>query len=212
MPKYKHGKIKESLTFEEIESKVSEAQKKLDIEATAFFWLLYYSGCRNSELYERVIEDCSITETHFVIDFGKRKKGGEAVPPLAFPLAFPGIETVIKHFNQVKIKKPKRKLIERTAKGIRTAIRKKAKWLFPNIHRTWASIIVKTVLGKEYYPHFLRLNRITELCSDPDFSLTRLKSFTGLKSLDALQSYLGVSKKEQKAAIDFIGKQINKKD
>lgn len=208
MPHYKHGKIQESLSFQEIQEKVTAAQKKVTKEQLSFFWLLYYSGCRKSELYERTAEDCQLKENFFIIDFHQRKKHGAEVPPLKFPLWFPGINIVCEQLRKSRKRKPSKKLIERFRKQERSTERVKARWLFPNIHRTQAGRIVKKILGSNYYPHFLRLNRITEMCADPQLSLSRLKSFTGIKSLDALQSYLGVAEREQDAAVDFMAKQI----
>ena len=209
MPKYKHGKITESLSFQEIQEKVIQVGKRLNREALSFFWLLYYSGVRKSELYERTVEDCSVTETHFILDVGQRKKGSAEVPALEFPLWFPGIlDVVSEQLWTAQKRRSSRKLIERTVKGIRTRERVKARWLFPHIHRTRAAEIVKEIMGSQYYPHFLRLNRITELCSDPDVNISRIKSFTGIRSLKVIQGYIGTSKKEQKKAVDFMAKQI----
>jgi len=208
VPKYKQGKITESLSFQQIQNKVAAAKPRMNRETLAYFWLLYYSGVRKSELYERTIEDCSVSETHFIIDFHQRKKHGAEVPALKFPLWFPGMKVIIDQLEKARSKKASRKLIERTVKGVRSTKRLRARWLFPHVHRAWALVIVKEILGSQYYPHFLRLNRITEMCSDPELSLTRLKSFTGIKSLDALQSYLGVSEREQDAAVDHMAKQI----
>ena len=211
MPKYKHGKIIESLSFQEIQEKVAAAKPRMNREALAYFWLLYYAGCRKSEAYERTVEDCQIKEGSFIIDFHQRKKHGAEVPPLKFPLWFPGIDVACEQLKKATKRKPSKKLIERFTKQKRTTERIKAKWLFPHIHRSQAGIIVKQILGPKYYPHFLRLNRITEMCSDPQLSLSKLKSFTGIKSLDALQSYMGVSEKEQDAVVDFMAKQIKGK-
>jgi len=161
----------------------------------------------------------------FSIDFHERKKHGAEVPPLELPLHWPGIDLLVKLAQKAaernKIIKtvftytiheggPQR-LIQKTGKfksiKERTAEIRKAHYLFPNIQSTKAWNLVKQVLGENYYAHFLRLNRITEICCDPNVSLARLKSYTGIKSLDALNAYLGVSKREQKATLDFMDKQ-----
>ena len=209
--RYKAGKQCEQLTFTEIREKVDAAKPRMDLESLAYFWLLYQSGVRKSELYERTVEDCSVTETHFIIDFRQRKKGSAEVPALEFPLWFPGMKVVCEQLEKARSRRSSRKLIERTVKGIRSRERVKASWLFPNIHRTRAAEIVKEILGDQYYPHFLRLNRITELCSDPEVNISRLKSYTGIKTLRVLQGYIGTSKKEQKKAVDFMGKQFKEK-
>ena len=208
MPKYKHGKQCEQLTFKEIQDKVAAAKPRLNMESLVYFWLLYLSGVRSSELYERIVEDCSVSETHFIIDFHQRKKGSAEVPALEFPLWFPGIDLVCEWLEKARSKRKSRKLIERTVKGVRSRERVKARWLFPHVHRTRAAMIVKQILGDQYYPHFLRLNRITEICSDPEANIERIKSFTGIRTIRIIEGYIGVSKKEQKATVDFMGKQF----
>ena len=94
MPHYKMGKQEQLISFKEIQQKVSAASRRLTREAEAYFWLLYYSGARKSEIYERTVGDCSITETHFILDIF-RKKGSAQTDPLEFPLWFPGIQKVL---------------------------------------------------------------------------------------------------------------------
>jgi len=206
--RYKAGKQCEQLTFKEIQEKVAAAKPRMDLESLAYFWLLYQSGVRKSELYERTVEDCSVTETHFIIDFRQRKKGSAEVPALEFPLWFPGMKVICEQLWVAQKRRSSRKLIERTVKGVRSRERVKARWLFPHVHRTRAAEIVKEILGSRYYPHFLRLNRITELCSNKDVNISMIKSYTGIKTLRVIQGYIGTSKKEQKKAVDFMGKQF----
>lgn len=210
LPKYPHGKQTEQLSFQQVQEKVKANEKHLSREALAYFWLLYYSGARKSEIYEITVEDCQITENHFIININ-RKKGSAQVPALELPLWFPGMNGVCAQLEKAQQYRKKRKLLEKSTKGIRTTERVKARWLFPYVNRSWAGSIVKLILGSNYYPHFLRLNRITEICTDPETNLTRIKSFTGIKSTRIIEeNYMGVSKKEQKSAVSFIGKQIKK--
>lgn len=210
MAKYKAGKQTEQLTFQEIQEKVEAATPGMNRESLAYFWLLYYIGCRNSELYERIVEDCQLTETHFILDI-QRKKGSAQTDPLEIPLWFPGLDCVCEQLEKSRARRKIRKLLERFHKGVRSTKYVRARWLFPHVHRSWADRIVKGILGPQYYPHFLRLNRITELCSDPEANLTRIKSFTGIKSTRIIEeNYMGVSRKEQRAAVDFMAKQIGR--
>ena len=55
---YKHGKQKEIIGFSKIKMFISKA--KLPMESEAFFWILYYCGCRKSEAYERAVEDLQL--------------------------------------------------------------------------------------------------------------------------------------------------------
>ena len=208
--RYKYGKQTELLELEEIISKVSRVKKKLTVEALAYFWLLFWCGVRKSEAYERTVQDCQVTEEFFVIDFHKRKKGGAQVPPLELPLWFPGVKEICEQLLKARKRKASRKLMERTHKGVRSTSYERAVWLFPNVHKTWALEIVKKILGKKYYPHFLRLERISIISSDPQANIARIKSFTGIKTIPVIEQYLGTSKKEQKAAVDFMAQGIPK--
>lgn len=223
--KYKYGKQIEVKSFDEIRELVSKAD--LSNEEEAFFWILYYCGVRKSEAYERIVEDVKITKNFCVIDFHQRKKGSAKVPPLEIPRKWVGIDLIEKQVEDMRARKPRPKNIffveatgetRITPKGVerpvnkRTKKRVKAKWVFPHIQDTKAWTIVKGVLGKEFYPHFLRLNRITEICTDPTASLTRIKSFSGIKSTRVIDGYLGTSKKEQQKAIAFIGRQMEQEN
>ena len=206
-PKYKQGKILELLSFQQIQEKVTAAKGRVNREALAYFWLLYYVGCRKSELYERTVRECQITETNFILEI-TRKKGSEQTPPIRLPLWFPGMNIVCEQLEKARSYKKKKKLIERYHKGERITTRIRDRWLFPHVAARWAQIIIKEILGSQYYPHFLRLNRITELCSDKDVTISMIKSYTGIRSLKTIQKYIGTSKKEQKKAVDFMAKQI----
>lgn len=209
MPHYKKGKQTEQLSFQEIQEKV-DAARGITKEQLSYFWLLYYGGMRKSELYERTVGDARITETHFILDVF-RKKGSAQTDPLEFPLWFPGMDCVCEQLKRARKRKASRKLLERFHKGERSSKRVRAQWLFPSIHRMTALRLVKKILGSNYYPHFLRLNRITEICSDPESNFTRIRSFSGIKSIRIVEeNYMGKSKREQRAAVDFMAKQIRR--
>jgi len=213
MPQYKKGKQTEQLEFNQVQERVKAAQKRLTKEQLSYFWLLYYSGARKSELFERTVGDCQITEEYFILDILIRKKGSAHTDPLEFPLWFPGIDIVCAWLEKARKLHKSRKLLERWQHQKRITSRISAHWLFPNIHKTTALTIVKQILGSQYYPHFLRLNRITELCSNPEANLTMIKSFSGIKSTRIIEeNYMGISKRQQKAAVNFIGNQIKRRD
>ena len=206
--KYKHGKQERPITFREFQEHMKKAQ--LSQEEEAYLWLLYYTGCRKSEGFERVATDIQITEQYFIIDFHQRKKNGATVDPLEIPRSWPGIELLVKITERAAAQRPfTKQVFFYEAKKRRSRIQR-AHWLFPNIQSTKAWELIKQVLGPEFYPHFLRLNRLTEIGSDPEASLIRLKSFSGIKSVSSLEHYLGVSKAEQKGALSWMQKQINK--
>jgi len=202
MGKYKFGKKEEILPFRLIKQKVINANLRLRDEA--FFWFLYYCGVRKSEAYERVAGDFKKSATHLIVDFHRRKKGGAEVPPLQLPLNWYGIDKIVMSARIALTYRPKQKAVYIYKNGKRVRTVRKDRWVFPRIQSTKAWEIVQNVLGEEYYPHFLRLNRLTEIAQDPTASLTRLKSFSGIKSTTALDSYLGTAKKEQQKAIEYM--------
>jgi hypothetical protein len=165
------------------------------------------------------------------VDFGQRKKNGATMDPLELPRSFPGVNLLCEQLLRASQKRASSKQIhfqEETKepalydngkpilkkngsqkyKKVTASKRVKARWLFPQVNRSWAARIVKRILGPDYYPHFLRLNRLSEIGSDPTANIVRLKSYSGIKSISTLEKYLGTSKKEQGAALDFMAKQI----
>ncbi|MFX1521530.1 MAG: hypothetical protein ACFFCD_16605 [Promethearchaeota archaeon] len=206
MPKYKHGKEENPLSFREFKNKVEKAT--LSTEKVAFIWLLFWAGCRKSEAYERTTKDCQVTNTYFIIDFGQRKKHGTKVPPLRFPRSWAGIEQLIKLHERASSKRPHNKRVFYQENKTTKSKVIKDQWLFPHIQSSTALRLVKEVLGSKYYPHFLRLNRLTEIGTDPTANVTRMKSYSGIKSIKALESYLGTSKEEQEAALSWMKKRM----
>lgn len=204
MGKYMYGKKEEILSFKVMKQKVIEAN--LHWRDEAFFWLLYYCGVRKSEAYERVTGDFKKSETHLIVDFHERKKRGAEVPPLELPLNWYGIDKIVKSILVALNSRPRKKAVYVYEDRKRVRILRTDRWVFPRIQSTKAWTIVQNVLGEGYYPHFLRLNRLTEIAQDSTASLTRLKSFSGIKSTTALNSYLGTAKKEQQKAIEYMNK------
>jgi hypothetical protein len=206
--KYRYGKQEHPISFKDFQERMERAH--LDLEEESYLWLLYYTGCRKSEGYERLASDVEITPELFIIDFHQRKKHGALVDPLEIPRAWPGIELLVKITERALARKPLTKTVFYYEQKERRSRIQKEQWLFPNIQSSKAWLLIKRVLGQEFYPHFLRLNRLTEIGSDPEASLIRLKSFSGIKSVSSLEHYLGVSKAEQKGALDWMEKQMNK--
>lgn len=201
------GKKTEVLDFKFVKQKVINTC--LPWKDEAYFWLLYYCGVRKSEAYERVATDFKVTETHLIVDFHQRKKRGAEVPPLELPLSWYGMDKLVKAVQAAASCKPRNKAVFTYIDKKRVRTLKVDNWVFPHIQSTKAWEIVQSVLGIGFYPHFLRLNRLTELASDSSSNLTRLKSFTGIKSTRVLDSYLGTSKKEQKKAIEYMSQKFS---
>jgi hypothetical protein len=185
-----------------VKQRVKNANLRLRDEA--LFWLLYYTGVRKSEGYERVASDFKTDGVHLIVDFHQRKKHGAEVPPLRLPLNWYGIDKIVKSVRIALSCRPREKAVYVYKDGKRVRTVRRDRWVFPRIQSTKVWEIVQDVLGEGYYPHFLRLNRLTEIAQDPTASLTRLKSFSGIKSTTALNSYLGTAKKEQQKAIEYM--------
>jgi len=110
------------MSFQEVKAKVLDT--KLSISEEAYFWLLYYCGCRKSEGYERVAEDFEINDTHLIVDFHQRKKGGDEVPPLELPRHWYGIDKIIECIEKAK---PRTKTIFTSQPTGETRLTKKGK-------------------------------------------------------------------------------------
>lgn len=206
--RYKHGKQMRPISFEDLCVCVEKAQSHLTEEQNGYIWLLYYCGVRKSEGVERVVDDVEITELLFTIDFHKRKKGGAKVDPLKLPRAWPGVEILVKLTEKARAKRAQRKLIYYQEMRERRSRVEKNHWIFPNIQSTEAWRIAKRVLGPEFYPHFLRLNRLTEIGKGKGSSSVRLKSFSGIKSIRSLEFYLGIDQAEQDQALELMDEHI----
>ena len=107
--RYKHGKQEEPMSFQEFKKKVESSH--LNPEKKGFIRLLYYAGSRKSEAYERTAADCKVTDSHFIIDFGQRKKHGTKVDPLKFPRSWAGIEQLVSLYKRATERKPRKKRV-----------------------------------------------------------------------------------------------------
>lgn len=165
--RYKYGKQKAIMTAENFKEKLEISQ--LIMEHKAFLVLLWHSGARKSEVYERTKDDIEITDTHVMVDFYQRKKHGDTVPPLKIPRRFYGVEEYLLPY-MLKPKRMRQKTIYtyETSEGklIIRSNRIEAKWLFPHVSSATAWRICKKVLGKEFYPHYLRLRKLSKIGMD----------------------------------------------
>lgn len=182
MPTYKQGKQTDTI---ELEDFTKALRSCVSLRDKSFLALLYWTGVRKSEAYERVKEDFTTTESDLVIDFHKRKKGGLDVPALEIPLDLPFVDSIVK---RVRLTLPGRRV-----------------WSFNGV-TAWR--IVKRVLGEKYYPHFLRLNRITRMADDPTATVPELKSWTGLKTTRALDVYIGYSKRRMEKGKERLRREV----
>ena len=217
--RYKHGKQKEIMTLQQFQKAFLEAAE-VPLSWKAFIVLLWHTGVRKSELYERVKEDVKVTDEYAIIDFHKRKKRGDEVAPLKIPLSFYGMtEYVLPYLGRVNKRKTFKSIFyqEPTGKfkegqrGKKLPIMRltykvvKDHWLFPLINSTTAWLCVKTVLGEKFYPHYLRLRKLSAAGRTAtnylDF-LAAVKSISGLKTITAINAYTGSDEAVRKKAME----------
>jgi hypothetical protein len=76
--------------------------------------------------------------------------------------------------------------------------------LFPHIGSTTAWRICKRVLGQEFYAHYLRLRKLSKIgMNRGKGSITHLKAVSGIKSLKALEAYLGYDQETPDEAMEI---------
>lgn len=221
--RYKHGKQKSIMSNAEFEEKIKAAvERSTPLEHIAFCIVLWHCGVRKSEAYERLLSDVTVKEKFIVVDFHERKKHGEEVPPLKIPLSFYGVTEYLAPWIKQRLaaKPPRRaswKGLKRQVETDETRVTPKGKtvtikktvtekkrdvWLFPHVASTSAWRIVKDVLGEKYYPHYLRLRKLSRVGSNPKTkSIVHLKSISGLKSISAIGAYMGVDEEIQDEAM-----------
>ena len=69
-----------------------------------------------------------------------------------------------------------------------------------NVSRKQAWVWVKEIYP-EGYPHMMRLNRITAMCSDPRFSLAEIRAWSGLH-ISTIEAYISKSGRFATTAAD----------
>jgi hypothetical protein len=203
--RYKCGKQKAIMTVEEFKNKLDASQVKFDQKA--FPVLLWHSGARKSEAYERVKDDIEISDAHVIVDFHQRKKHGETVPPLKISRKFYGVEEyLVPYILKPKRMNPKTVYTYETREGklvIRSS-QQEAKWLFTHIGSTTAWRACKKVLGQEFYPHYFRLRKLSKIGMNREKGgITHLKAVSGIRSLKALEAYLGYDQEAQDEAMEI---------
>ena len=163
MPNYtREGKLLDPMTDEDFKSGM-ETGKFLKPKHRAFCVLLYYSAVRKQEALRTVKEQFQLTRSAVFFDVKKRLKRGKITPPLKLPLKAPFMEEL-------------KEAIEQTKPGEK---------VFPYCDKTGYNIVRRVF----HYPHFFRLNRITQFFLD-GWSIAEVKSWTGL-TLSALNFYVG---------------------
>lgn len=172
MPKYKHGKQTTTMDFETFKEAMEDRRcfVKGDLHRS-FLAFLYWFGVRRSEALERVKEDFSIEDGRFlVINCPAKKHGRREI--LKAPLDLPFMDLIC---SQVETTKPGRRV-----------------WPFSG-WTAWR--VTKRVLGKRYYPHFLRLNRAVHFLDDATTTIPEMQAWFGWRQIKTIDSYLGYSKR-----------------
>lgn len=130
------------------------------------------------------------------------------MPPLKIPRKFYGVEEYLVQC----LSKPKRAKVktiytyETREKKLATHSKevKEAQWLFPHISSTTARRICKEVLGPEFYAHYLRLRKLSKIGMNREKgSITYLKAVSGIKSVRALEAYIGYDEQAQDEAMEI---------
>lgn len=127
--------------------------------------LQYYTAIRISEALRCIPEQFQIQQTQLYFDVGKRLKHGTHTPALVIPRDADYVEELIK-------------IIRSTKSGQR---------IFPYCRKTGYNVIVRAF---GFYPHFFRLNRITNFFLE-GWSIAEVRTWTGL-TLTALDYYVGL--------------------
>lgn len=172
----KHGKIVELLNQEDF---VIKAKKILKIKMRACAILLFYTGVRVEELIRAVKEQFYIKDGVLNFDVGPREKTRRLTAPLQIPITAPLMNDVLH-------------VIKYTRKGQRV------------FHITRAT--VWNMMGRYFdaYPHYFRLNRITQFLV-AGFSLPEVISWSGHKNIFGLEAYIG------QASIKKMGESLGQK-
>lgn len=218
--RYKFGKVKDIMPNTVFEAAVKDSINRGEtLNHLAFVVLLWHTGVRKSEAYERAVSDVTLDDKFVTIDFHQRKKGGEDVSPLNIPKSFFGVqEFLVPWIKQRQNARRTWKTIYRQAETGETRTTKKGnivtvkktegkrqrdRWLFPHISSVTAWYIVKNILGPKYYPHYLRLRKLSRIASNPKTrTIEHIKNVSGLKTLTAIGAYMGTDKKIQREAME----------
>ncbi len=167
MPSYNlHGKLADPLSLGEFVMKagVMPTDTVKQKRALAFATILYFTGVRVSELTRATRAQFKIKDEVLYFDVGPRLKHGNTTPALQIPMAMPYMDNVAHVLHYAK-------------KDL----------IFP-FNRITAYRIIRDYFNA--YPHYFRLNRITQFLLD-GFSLPEIKSWSGHKSLQSIDAYVG---------------------
>lgn len=158
------GKLEYPITYADFEKGMATG-KFVKQKHRAFVVLLYYTGIRTGEALRAKKEQFKTYEDAVTFNVGPRLKHGIETRALVLPRSLPYIDEL-------------EETIMDTEEGER---------VFPYCKKTAYNIVTRAF---PFYPHFLRLNRITNFLLE-GHDLAKLHSWTGL-TLKALNAYVGL--------------------
>lgn len=167
MSKYKFGKQKKTLEPSEFAEIISKGHF-VKIKHKAFIVLLYYTGCRVSEILSLRVENFKIEQNEIHIDILASKKGVER-PTFILKLNLPHMQWIYAVLKKTK------------GPGL----------VFPFTRQT-AWNIIKRVMP-EHYPHYFRLNRVVSFL-DKKMPQNKIRIWMGWNRMETINNYLGYSK------------------
>jgi len=172
MGKYKHGKQKRVMENPAFWNIIEHGHFVKPRMHKAFVTLLWYVGCRVSEIIELTKAQFEITKDLVKIDIPAKKHGIER-PPFQLNRKLPYVNELAEYIEARRGKKRK---------------------IFP-FSRVTAWQIIKRCCGPKYYPHFFRLNRIVKFLDNPNITLNEIRQWNAWKSLRTVENYLGYSER-----------------
>ena len=170
MPKYKHGKQEEWMTFEDFQHIMEDGKFVKPLRDKSYLAFLYWAGPRRSGAIERTKEDFQVQKGALVANIPP-KKGGLKAPPIEIPVDLPYVDLIIKRVKKTK----------------------SGKRVWP-ISPVTAWRIVKRVMPK-HYPHFFRGNRATAFLDDPTTTTPQMMAWFRWRSSRTVDNYILKSKR-----------------
>ena len=183
MPEYKQ-KQTEPITLKDFAEIMEKGRFTQPLSHKSFLAFLYWFGVRRSEVLERVREDFRVENGVLIVE-APAKKGGSR-KELEIYIELPFVNLIIAQVNRTL---PNRRV-----------------WPFSH---TTAWKIVKRAMGKNYYPHFFRLNRATQFLEDPNTTTPEMMGWFGWKSKRTVDSYVGFTHRYIKGMRERLKEQAN---
>ena len=138
----------------------------------AFVTLLWYVGCRVSEIIELTKAQFEITKELVKIDIPAKKQGIDR-SPFQLNRKLPYVNALAEYLESRRGKKRR---------------------VFP-FSRVTAWAIIKRAFGEKYYPHYFRLNRTVRFLNNKNVTTNEVRQWMAWKSLRTVENYLGYSER-----------------